>query len=489
MRAIFIIARREYLSYVATVGFWLSLLAIPVFATLGAVIPALIEGSQPTRYFTIIDQTGVGYDQIVRDRLESQQRERIRDALEGVALAFGGEETAARALELFDSDPDGTDGLNAAMEELGLPGMADVVSAGDSDMIQVEAPSVGIEELRPYLNGEQMLETPGGERSLFAVFVIENSDTDPLKITYYSTSVADTAVRERVVSSLRSHLRRQAFMERGLSEEDIRTINALRPDVISIDARPGADGQTEVTVADRAPFVAAMIFAFVLWIAVFSVANMLLSSMVEEKGGKIIELLLSTARLHEILIGKLFGVAGVSITLFAIWGGIGFGLSTYGASFISFNDPDLLEFLSNLFNPGLLLAAFMFFIVGYLMYGSLFLAMGALCDTMQDAQTLMGPVIWMLMLPMFFIFFTLQTPDAAFIKYASWFPLWTPFIMLVRLPNDVPMIELVLTSGSMVVTMIGVLWAATLVFRQGALGMADAGSVRRFFRLKGRSKA
>ena len=66
MRAIYLIARREYLSYVATWGFWLSLLSVPLFMLVGGGLPALIEGSQPTRHYAIIDETGAGYGDALR---------------------------------------------------------------------------------------------------------------------------------------------------------------------------------------------------------------------------------------------------------------------------------------------------------------------------------------------------------------------------------------------------------------------------------------
>lgn len=489
MRAILVISKREYLSYVATIGFWLSLLAVPISITIGATIPALIESSKPTRYFTVIDQTGQGLDRVIQQRMAVQRRENMRDALEFMVRAVGDEAMVERALALFDEDPEGLSGLQAAAEEFGITALGDILSAGQTGMVQVEAPGASIDELRPYMTGDQTVETRDGPKSLFAVLVLRHHDTSPVEAVYYSTSINDTEVRDRVLSALRAHLREQAYIARGLSLGDVREIGDLRPNVLTIDARPGAQGETEVTVADRAPFIGAMVFAFILWISVFSVANMLLSSMVEEKGGKIIELLLSTARLHEILIGKLFGVAGVSLTLFAIWGLMGFSLSIYGGSVLPIHDPDVLELIANLFDPGLIAIAFLFFVVGYLMYGSIFLAMGSLCETLQDAQTLMGPVIWMLLLPMMFIAFSIQSTDSAFIQYASWVPLWTPFIMLVRLPNDVPTLEIVLACAAMIVTMFFVLWAASAIFRQGALGMADAETVRRFFRLKGRKKS
>ncbi|MFW5661617.1 MAG: ABC transporter permease, partial [Oceanicaulis sp.] len=107
MRASFLIARREYLSYVATWGFWLSLLAVPVFATIGGALPGLIQDSQPTRYFTVIDETGRGLERVVEDGLDEQRRERVRDQLEAMTELMRGEAAAAEALAVFDRDPDG----------------------------------------------------------------------------------------------------------------------------------------------------------------------------------------------------------------------------------------------------------------------------------------------------------------------------------------------------------------------------------------------
>lgn len=487
MRAIFLIARREYLSYVATVGFWLSLLAVPVFAVIGGAIPALIEGSQPTRYFAVVDQTGQGLDTVIRDSQSAERRAQARRMLE-VLTEGRGEDVSARALAAFDADPDGFDGLDAALAEAGMTGARALVAPEKADSVLVDAPGSTVESLRPYLTGEQTVATPEGDRPLFAVFVIETSDAAPLAVTYLSSNVTARELRNDVVSILRNHLREQAFIDRGLSPDEVDAVLALSPRVTTIDARPNAGDNAEVTRADRAPFFIAIALAFILWIAVFSVANMLLTSLIEEKGGKIIELLLSTARFHDILIGKLAGVAGVSVTLFVIWGGVGAIVSVLGGSALQSIDPRLAELLGSVFDPVLLAAALFFFTIGYLMYGSIFLAMGSLCDTLQDAQTLMGPVIWTLMLPLLFLAFSLEASDSTLVRAASWVPLWTPFIMMARLPADPPLWEVVGASALMIVTMLFVLWGAAAVFRQGALRQADADTVRRWFRM-GRKKA
>jgi len=487
MRATYLIARREYLSYVATWGFWLSLLAVPIFAFIGGATPALIESSQPTRYFAVIDETGQGLDALIRDRQLAERRADIRNRLETLARSTGGAAAAEAALAAFDADPDGLNGLDEAVRAGGLEAAAPVLQAGRARSVQVEPPAPSVDGLRPWLTGERMMDTPEGERALFAAFIIRADGGEGLEAVYLSANLTSDRLRSEISAILRDHMREQALASHGLEPGLMRDILTLRPAVTTLDARPGAETGAEVTAADRAPFFIAIAMAFILWMAVFSVANMLLTGLIEEKGGKIIELLLSTARFHEILAGKLAGVAAVSLTLFAVWGLAGGLIAGFGGAVLSSVDPRIAEIMAAIFDPGLLLAALFFFIAGYLMYGAIFLAMGSLCDTLQDAQTLMAPVIWILMLPLLFLFFSFEASDSLVVRAASWIPLWTPFLMLARLPSDPPFWELAGSSMLMIVTTVAVLWGAAAVFRKGALRQADADTVRRWFRL-GRKK-
>lgn len=483
MRATLLIARREYLSYVATWGFWLSLLAVPVFAAIGGITPALIQSSQPVRYYAVIDETGQNLDRMVAEARETEQRAQVRDAIEMVVRTTSGDEAATDALAIFDQDPDGTSQAEAALASAGIAEMGNVLEAGRTKAVQVDAPATDIDDLRPYLSGDATIMTDEGEKDLFAAFILRPHTENGLEIIYLSANLTNFELRSDIRNIVRAHMREEALINEGLEPQLIETILDLRPLVTSLDAR-GEDGDVEeVTLADRAPFIVAIALAFVLWMAVFSVANMLLTSLIEEKGGKIIELLLSTARFQDILIGKLLGVAAVSVTLFLVWGGVGVLLSTAGGSAIASIDPELLDLLNAVFDPGLLLAALFFFAFGYLMYGAIFLAMGSLCDTLQDAQTLMGPVIWALMLPMLILVFSLQALDSMVVQIASWVPLWTPFIMMARLPSEPPLWEVLGSSALMIATTLAVLWGASAVFRQGALRQASADSVRKLFKL------
>jgi len=483
MRAIWLIARREYLSYVGTWGFWLSLLAVPAFAAIGAGVPAMIQGSQPVRYFSVIDETGRGVDDMIRARLDAERRGAVRERLETMARASAGDAGARAALEAFESDPDGLSGLDDAVAAAGIESARSVLTAGSSRRFLVDAPGASLDDLRPYLTGERTVSTPEGERALFAVFVMRPHPERGIAIDYVSANLTSTGLRSDIAAFVRDFLRRDALATRGLSGPEADALLTLSPEVTTLDARPGAAAGAEVTAADRAPYVVAVVIAFFLWLAVFSVANMLLTSLIEEKGGKIIEVLMSTARFQDILIGKLAGVAAMSFTLFAVWGVVGAGLTVFAGAALSGADPRMMEVIGAVADPQLLLAALVFFLAGYLMFGAIFLALGSLCDTLQDAQTLMGPVIWMLILPILFLFFSLEASDSLVVRAASWVPLWTPFLMMARLPSDPPLWELLGSGALMLLTTALVLWGAGIVFRQGALGQANADSFKRWFRL------
>ena len=130
-------------------------------------------------------------------------------------------------------------------------------------------------------------------------------------------------------------------------------------------------------------------------------------------------------------------------------------------------------------DPGLLLPAFGYFIIGYLMYGAVFLAIGSLCDTLQEAQTLMSPIMLVMFIPLFVVMAAIESPDSTVVQVVSWIPIWTPFVMIARIPSDPPLWEMLATTGLMVGFAIVVIALAGAVFRQGALGRANADSVKK----------
>ncbi|HAQ34021.1 MAG TPA: ABC transporter permease [Alphaproteobacteria bacterium] len=410
MRAIYLIARREYLSYVATWGFWLSLLSVPLFMLVGGGLPALIEGSQPTRHYSIIDETGGDYAEALRAAFAESGKEEAMDALRAAAEPLGREDRLPAAEAALNAEP-GLEGLPEAVEALGLPASSVSVDSLTGRFIEVPAPARTPEGLRPYLLGEQMVATPTGESELFAAIILRPDMENGVSVDYWSANVADSALRGRVDNALSDILRQRRLADAGIPRDVLSQINAI--DVEVRDLNPERTGaEAEVSTAERIPFYVGIGMAFALWTVIFSVVNMLLTAMIEERGNKVLEVLLASARFHEILIGKLLGVAAVSATLLVFWGGLGMlglvGIQTMlGAA-----ELPVADILGAVLDPGLLLPAFGYFIIGYLMYGAVFLAIGSLCDTLQEAQTLMSPIMLVMFIPLFVVMAAAQSPDS-----------------------------------------------------------------------------
>lgn len=463
MRAIYLIARREFLSYVATWGFWLSLLSVPMFMALGFGMPILIENSQPTRYYVLVDETGGGLEQAVYDQIDRSRAEQI-------------ERARAAATEMLGDNPQ----IQAALESS--------MQLEDDRYVRVEAGTTDLDALRPYLTGEQEMDTQDGPQPLFAAIYLSEPEPGRIEIAYWSTNLTDSGLRTTIRDALRGHMQLQHLVEAGVDPALIRDAEDLRPIVRELNPERSADA-AEITEGERLPIFVGVATAFGLWVVIFSVVNMLLSAMIEEKGNKVLEMMLASSRHHEILIGKLLGVAAVSFTLLVFWGGLAAAGGLGAQQMLAAADIPAAEILATLFDPGLILPAIGYFIVGYLMYGAIFLAIGSLCETIQDAQTLMSPMMLVMMVPLFLVVIAIDAPDSPIVAIASWVPIWTPFIMLVRLPQDIGMVDVLGTTLAMVAMAAAMIWGSGVLFRMGALNQANPDTVKNWFRLGGKKKA
>ena len=472
MSPIFLVARRDYFAYVGAWGFWLSLITAPLIIALLIFAPIFLARAEPSRVLAVLAEQAADADVVRNAFIEVSRRDargEIRAYLEAAAPAV-----AIPAAEAFDAAPDRAAAIEAARTLVAqrAPSALRAFPQPTERYQLVTPPEDNVDELRLYLDGTLAL--PDG-RMLYGALNIHRVAGDPI-IEYWSTNLSHDEPSNIARAAMRIAMQREALEAQGLPGAEADRLNDLEPQVAQFDPRPSA-GTGQVTLRDRAPFYASLALAFILWSVIFSVANMLLSGVIEEKSNKILDTILTSVSPLQLLTGKLIGVALVSLTLFVFWGAIGGVLLTMAAE--RAGDSILGQVAAAFLEPRLLVAFAVGFIAGYLMYGAIFLALGSLCESIQEAQTLLGPVALVLAVPMMLITPALDNPNAPIVEAASWIPIFTPFLLLVRAPSGLDWIEIAGMGGVMIVAVIIILWAAARVFRAGVVDQVSMANWRR----------
>jgi ABC-2 type transport system permease protein len=309
--------------------------------------------------------------------------------------------------------------------------------------------------VRRYLTDE----TPEAQRLDAIVFLDRNAEGPSARV--WAARATDDTVEDFVRGALRDANRDAVLTEAGIDPAVVEATDRFRPEVTLFSPR-SADGG-EVSFRDRLPGIIGLAFSFLLWSLIITGASILLNSVMEEKSNKILEVLLSSASPTEILTGKVLGVAMLTVSVLLVWGGI-------GAVGLAMSVPETaLDIWDVLTTDGLIFYFLAYIVGGYLMYAVLFAAIGAFCETPRDAQTLMGPIMMVLVIPILVVQFALVNPDAPMVRFMSWVPFFTPFLMAARAPSGPPMVEIFGTMAGMFAVALLMVWLAGRAFRAGAL--------------------
>jgi ABC-2 type transport system permease protein len=199
-------------------------------------------------------------------------------------------------------------------------------------------------------------------------------------------------------------------------------------------------------------------FMMLLWISVFFGGQSLLTTTVEEKSSRVMEVLLSAVSPLQLMTGKILGQMFAALTIMVLYAGSGLG-----ALFV-FKQDHLLD-------PLALVYLVVFFVIAFFIIASIMAAVGSAVNDMREAQALMGPIMSVLVIPMILWMPISRNPNSTFAQVCSFVPPINPFIMVVRLAGSekVPAWQVPVSILVGVLTMLFCAWAAAKVFRVGVL--------------------
>ncbi|MEO6213266.1 MAG: ABC transporter permease, partial [Vicinamibacterales bacterium] len=308
----------------------------------------------------------------------------------------------------------------------------------------------------------------------FVELPAELLDADaPADVRYYSDHPSYSALPEFLETSVNQIVMTERFRAASIDHALITRLTRLAPvNSLGLFDRDSRGGVTPAEKVDemRAFAVPSMLIVL-MYITVMTSAPQLLNSVIEEKMSRISEVLIASVSPFQLMLGKLLGSVSVALLLSFIYIGGAVAVANYWG-------------YAGLLTPALAAYFGLFLVMAVLIFGSIFIAIGSACTDLKDSQSMMTPVMVIVMLPMMTWSAVLRAPDGTLAFVLSMVPTAAPFLMLVRisLRPGPPLWQILLSIGLMVAATLAVVWCAGRIFRTGLLMQGKSATVGEMIR-------
>ena len=324
------------------------------------------------------------------------------------------------------------------------------------------------------------------------VYIPQNVIKEPKSVRIYAAKNVSMELKSGIEDVIEKQIEEIKLSEAGITHkilEDSR-VN-VKSETISL------SDEGEKTSSSGAATVIGGICAFLIYMSVFIYGTQVMRGITEEKTNRIVEVIISSVKPYQLMMGKIIGVALVGLTQFVLWIFLTASLSSVATKVMgdklskeakavtemqqgmpangvpggNVQNP-VAEVMSavNSLNIPLIVSCFLFYYLGgYLLYSALFGAVGAAVDNDADTQQFMLPITLPIIFSFVFAQFVLRDPDGSLAFWTSIIPFTSPIIMMVRIPFGVPAWELALSMVLLVLGFMGTIWFAARIYRVGIL--------------------
>lgn len=327
------------------------------------------------------------------------------------------------------------------------------------------------------------------------LYISKDLSVDSTAAVMYSDKQVNLELKTYVSGLLNKYIEQQklaAYNIPNLKE----MVDKSQTDINLKTIKWGEDGKEKEASAELA-LIIGMITAFIIYMFIVIYGAQVMSGVVQEKTNRIVEVMISSVKPFELMMGKIIGIAMVGLTQFLMWvlltGAIMFGLSSAFAKDIDMdsvkkvqemgqmgmqnmpNDDvmskiqDVTIALNGLDFVQIITLFIVYFLGGYLLYASLFAAIGSAVDNETDTQQFSMPIMLPIIFAIYAGIFSAENPDGPLAFWCSMIPFTSPIVMMVRLPFDVPFWQIALSISILVLSFIGTTWMAGKIYRTGIL--------------------
>ena len=325
---------------------------------------------------------------------------------------------------------------------------------------------------------------------------------NPKAATIYSPREVKAELLGYVETCLGEQVRREKLTAYNIPElEDI--LEDVQAEFHVATVKRNAEGD-ETSSNTYIAMAAGFIFTFLIYMFVMSYGGMVMQSVMEEKTNRIVELMVSSVKPFQLMMGKIIGVALVGFVQLAIWGvmlsiillvcssifglsaapnvpavaGADMQMNAVAQQAASGEAAEIMSALMGLPYAELGIMFVLYFVGGYLLYASFFAAVGASINAQEDSSQFIMPVVLIMVFGLYAAMYSAENTNGPLAFWASMFPLTSPIVMMVRIPFGVPWWEEVLSLGLLFATSMAFVWISARIYRVGILMYGKKPSIR-----------
>ncbi len=244
--------------------------------------------------------------------------------------------------------------------------------------------------------------------------IIDKSEADSLILNYRSKSVGNFKLISVIEKSVNNIYMRETLTSRNIEESVIKLLEyKINVNPVKI-RQAGEEGESEFL----STFFSSMIFILLLMMMIIYSGQMLVRSLLEEKSNRLIEILVSSCTPNELLFGKILGLSFLGIAQIFVW--LLFGIAVVGSALVSYSSFENIPII------------LLYFLVGYIFYTSLFVGIGSIVSTEQEAQQITSYLSIIMVLPIIFLLSAMQNPDSTLVNVFTYIPFTLPSIMIMK---------------------------------------------------------
>ena len=330
------------------------------------------------------------------------------------------------------------------------------------------------------------------ESETFGVLYIGKDIVDnPNDIQLYTNSSSSMLIEEIITSQVEDVIEAER-----LKEYNIENLKAILEEIsVDINLSTFRNGEEESTVSSSAvSSLVGIVLGFVLYFFLVIYGSIVMQSIIEEKNSRILEVLVSTVRPFDMMMGKILGVASVAATQIVVWGVLVITMSAVvlpmlmpddlmanieavqnGADVAAMAsagvDTSMVTAMASILDTGyiakIVVLLLVFMVGGFLLYAAMYAAVGASVDEAQDAQQLTTPITIPIILAFIILTMIMNDPNSPLVVWCSMIPFTSPIVMMGRIPSGIPTWEIALSIVLLYATFIFMVYVAGKIYRVG----------------------